>query len=178
MKIFVGCSSRDIGNERYNYVADKIGEWIASEGHELVFGGCGEGLMGRVYNKVKGRCKIHATQAKVYQDELDDIDECEKYVIDTINQRKDFYSQIADVLVYLPGGIGTMDEIVTGIETRRCGEHTKTLIIINESNFFEPLFQMLEKIFKEGLASESVKECYFVADNVEQAIEKLTEICR
>ena len=71
-----------------------------------------------------------------------------------------------------------MDEIVTGIETRRCGEHTKTLIIINESNFFEPLFQMLEKIFKEGLASESVKECYFVADNVEQAIEKLTEICR
>ena len=58
MKIFVGCSSRNIGNPDYDRVADTIGEWIAANGHEFVFGGCGEGLMGRIFNKVKGRSKV------------------------------------------------------------------------------------------------------------------------
>ncbi len=176
MKIFVGCSSRNIGNPDYDRVADTIGEWIAANGHEFVFGGCGEGLMGRIFNKVKGRSKVYATQAKVYQDELEGLAADEIHVIDTINQRKDYYAQLADVLVYIPGGIGTLDELISGIETRRCGEHTKPLIIVNENNFFGPLLEMLEKIYGENLASESVKKYYYVADSVESAVEKLTEI--
>ena len=70
-----------------------------------------------------------------------------------------------------------MDELISGIETRRAKEHTNPLIIVNENNFFGPLLEMLEKIYKENLASESVKELYYVADNVESAIKKLTEIC-
>ena len=175
-KIFVGCSSRDVGNEKYNYVADTIGAWIASQGYELVFGGCGEGLMGRVFNQVKGRSKVHATQARVYQDELDGIDNCEKHVIDTINQRKDFYAQLADALVFLPGGIGTLDEIISGIETRRSGEHKCPIVIINESGYFDPIIQMLNRAYDQGFASKSDKQYYYIADNVEQAIGKLTEI--
>lgn len=177
MKIFVGCSSRDVGNHDYNRVADTIGEWIAANGHDLVFGGCGEGLMGRIFRKVHGRGKVYATQAKVYKEELIGLDAEEIQVIDTINQRKDYYAQLADVLVYIPGGIGTIDELISGIETRRAKEHTNPLIIVNENNFFGPLLEMLEKIYKENLASESVKELYYVADNVESAIKKLTEIC-
>ena len=178
MKIFVGCSSRDVGNAEYNRVADTIGEWIAQNGHDLVFGGCGEGLMGRVYSKVKGHGKIYATQAKVYQEKLNGLDIDNVQIIDTINRRKDSYAELADVLVFIPGGIGTLDELISGIETRRSGEHKNYLVIVNEGNFFGNLLDMLEKIYAEGLASESVKELYYVADTVEDAIEKLTEICK
>ena len=94
MKIFVGCSSRDVGNHDYNRVADALGEWIAANGHDLVFGGCGEGLMGRIFRKVHGRGKVYATQAKVYKEELIGLDADEIHVIDTINQRKDYYAQL------------------------------------------------------------------------------------
>lgn len=178
MRVFVGCSARDIGNEQYNRVADVLGEWIATNGHDYVFGGCGNGLMGRIFKKVSGRGKVYATQAKAYQDQLEGLDADEVRVIDTVNQRKDNYAQLADVLVFIPGGIGTLDELISGIETRRCGDHNKPIVIVNESNFFGPFFEMLEKIYKENLASISAKELYYVADTVEDAIEKLTEISK
>ncbi len=181
MKIFVGCSSRNIGNPVYNLVADGIGEWIGANGHELVFGGSNEGLMGRVYRKVKSHdCVVHATQAAVYKEDLEalDIDSKYKHLIQTINQRKDFYAQLANVLVYLPGGIGTMDEIFTAIETRRSGEHTNPIIILNVEDFFGPLLEMLDKVYDEGLATrETTEPLYYVANTLEEAIEKMTEIC-
>ncbi|MBQ3408686.1 MAG: TIGR00730 family Rossman fold protein [Clostridia bacterium] len=177
MKIFVGCSSRDVGNADYNHVADRVGEWIATSGHDLVFGGCGKGLMGRIFSKVKGHGKIYATQAKVYQDEVIGLDADSIEVIDTINQRKNRYTELADVLVFIPGGIGTLDELISGIETRRSGEHENPIVIVNEGNFFGALLEQLEKIYDEELASESVKKYYYVAKTVDEAIEKLAEIC-
>lgn len=178
MKIFVGCSSRDIGNISYNRVADCIGEFIASNGHDLVFGGCGEGLMGRVFSKVKGHGKVYATQAKVYKDELIGLDADTIRVTETINQRKDCYTELADVLVYIPGGIGTIDELISGIETRRSKEHHNPIVIVNEDNFFGSLLEQLEKIYNENLASSTVKELYYVADTVEDAIDYLSKICK
>lgn len=180
-RIFVGCSSRNIGNTDYDRVADGIGEWIGANGHEFIFGGCGEGLMGRIYRKVSEHGGVvHATQAAVYQDELVglDIKDENKHVIDTINQRKDFYAQLADVLVYIPGGIGTLDELISGIETRRSGEHKNPIVIVNVNNFFGPVFEMLDKIYDEGLATrETTEKLYYVAGTLEDAIKKLAEIC-
>lgn len=178
MKIFVGCSSRNVGNADYEYVADSIGGWIAENGHDFVFGGCSEGLMGRVFRKVKGHGKVYATQAKVYSDELIGLDADIINVSDTINQRKDYYTGLADVLVYIPGGIGTLDELISGIESRRSGEHKNPIVIVNENNFFGNLLDMLERIYNENLASANVKELYYVADTIDDAIEYLTEICK
>ena len=177
MKIFVGCSSRDVGNEIYNGIADEIGEFIARNGHCLVFGGCSEGLMGRVYAKVNAsNGNVIARQAKVYKDELIGL-KADIEVFDTINQRKDGYTKIADVLVFIPGGIGTIDELISAIETRRSGEHKNPILIVNEDNFFGDLLNMLEKIYSEGLASEAVKGLYYVANSLNEAISALEVIC-
>lgn len=178
MKIFVGCSSRNVGNGDYTYAADCIGGWIAENGHDLVFGGCSEGLMGRVFRKVKGHGKVYATLPKIYSNDLIRLDADIINVSDTINQRKDYYTGLADVLVYIPGGIGTLDELISGIESRRSGEHKNPIVIVNENNFFGSLIDMLERIYNENLASANVKNLYYVADTIDDAIKYLTEICK
>lgn len=179
MNIFVGCSSRDIGNEIYNNVADKIGEFIGENNHCLVFGGCTKGLMGRVYSKVKeNKGRVIATQAKVYEDQVVGLDANQIDIVDTINGRKDRYTKYSNVLVFIPGGIGTIDELINAIETRRSGEHDSKIVIVNEDNFFGFFLNMLDKIYDEGLASSSTKELYYVVNNVEDAIKKLDEICK
>ena len=179
MNIFVGCSSRDVGNKLYNSVADKVGEYIAKNGHNFVFGGCGEGLMGRIYSIVKkGKGRVIATQAKIYKEQVMKLDVDKVDILDTINERKDKYLEYSDILVFIPGGIGTLDELINAIETRRSGEHTNHIIIVNEDNFFGDFLNMLDKIYSEGLASNSTKELYYIANNVEDAIKKLDEICK
>lgn len=177
MNIFVGCSSRDVGNTAYNRAADEIGSYIARKGHTLVFGGCKEGLMGRVYSKVYGHGKVICTQAKVYeeverakQSTEEEGKKSEVHISETINQRKDSFIQMSDVLVFLPGGIGTVDEFFASIESKRGGEHNNPMIIVNVDGYFDPMLAVLERTYSEGLASLETKKLYHIANSVEEAI--------
>ena len=183
MNIFVGCSSRDVGNTAYNYAADEIGSYIARKGHSLVFGGCKEGLMGRLYAKMYGNGKVICTQTKAYESgvmELQALEDEDKkleiYISDTINMRKDAYIQKSDVLVFLPGGIGTLDEIMASIESKRGGEHNHPIIIVNVNGFFNHWLDALEKIYNENLANVESKNLYHICDTVEEAILTLESI--
>ena len=69
LNIFVGCSSIDTDNEIYNQIAEKVGNFIVSRGHNFVFCGCDVGLIGRVYSMVAGspRSKIFVVSAGAYE---------------------------------------------------------------------------------------------------------------
>lgn len=168
MNIFVGCSSRDVGNSMYNHAADEIGDFINRRGHTLVFGGCEEGLMGRVYARVSPK-KVICTLTKVYEEEVRNIDATEINISDTINRRVDAFLNISDVLVFLPGGIGTLHELFACLETRR-SEHDKPIIIVNVDGFFDSVLVMLEKIYSEGLANPKTRQLYHVSDCISDAI--------
>ncbi len=178
MNIFVGCSARDTHYQPYNEVAQKLGEFIVEHKHNLVFGGCECGLMGQVYQVVVNSkdSKITAIQAKAYQEQLETLVFDEAFVLDTVNERKNTYIKHADVLVFLPGGIGTIDEILTAIETRRNHEHNLPIIIINVDNYFAPFLKMMDVIYQEGFADIKDKECYFVASSIEEAKEYLQNV--
>ena len=178
MNIFVGSSSRDTQNAVYNAVAEEIGDFIVENKHNYVFGGCEYGLMGKVYSVVSGAkdSKIYVVQAKAYADDINSLDFDEAVIADTVNERKNAYTKYSDVLLFLPGGIGTIDEILTAIETRRNHEHNLPIIIVNVCNFFDPLLKMLESIYAEGFADEKNKECYFVATSIQEAKDYLQAI--
>lgn len=75
MNIFVGCSSRDTDNKSYNMVAEQIASYIINGGHNLVFGGCEHGLMGKIYSLVSksNKSDIIVTSAKAYEGDLKNI---------------------------------------------------------------------------------------------------------
>jgi uncharacterized protein (TIGR00730 family) len=116
--------------------------------------------------------KIIISMARAYADELhilayetEDI-----FLLDTVNERKNSLIELADVIIFIPGGIGTIDEIFSAIETKRSHEHDKPIIIINVNNYFESLFDMLERIYSEGFADIKNKELYYVVNSFEEAI--------
>ncbi|MBP3707625.1 MAG: LOG family protein [Clostridia bacterium] len=161
----------------YNEIADKIGEFIASNGHALVFGGCSMGLMGRVYSKAKsGGAKVIATQAKVYADELEGVEAYDVKVLDTINDRKNCYKRCADVLVFIPGGIGTLDEFIDALETRRAGEHLCPMLIVNADGLYDGVLDTLDRMYKENLASYGTRELYHAVHTADEAIDFLNQI--
>lgn len=178
MNVFVGCSSRDTNNEYYNRIAEEIGDFIVNGKHNLVFGGCDNGLMGKVYSIVSksSDSKIIITIAKAYEDDLKNLSYSSAHMFDTVNERKNCFIDLADVMFFLPGGIGTIDEILTSIETRRNHEHDVPIIIINTNNYYGHLLDMLNQIYDEGFADSKNRELYFVANSIEEAVNHLSEL--
>lgn len=178
MNIFVGCSSRNTENEIYNRIAEEIGEFIVKEGHNFVFGGCDLGLMGKIYSIVSKspKSEIIVTIAKAYADDLKSLSYSKAYMFATVNERKNAFVDLADVMIFIPGGIGTIDELLTAIETRRNHEHFVPIIVINANGFFNQLLGMLEQIYDEGFADSKNRELYFIANTIEEAIEYLSKL--
>lgn len=178
MNIFVGCSSRNTNNEFYNRIAEEIGNFIVSGKHNFIFGGCEFGLMGKIYSIVSKsvNSEIIVTMAKAYKDELKNLSYSKAYMFDTVNERKNAFIALSDVMIFIPGGIGTVDELMTAIETRRNHEHNVPIIIINANNFFGHLLDMLDQIYDEGFADSKNRQSYFIIDTVDDAIEYLSEL--
>lgn len=180
MNIFVGCSSRNTENEIYNRIAEEIGNFIVKEGHNFVFGGCDLGLMGKIYAIVSNapKSEIIVTIAKAYAVDLKSLSYSKAYIFNTVNERKNAFINLADVMIFIPGGIGTIDELLTAIETLRNHEHNVPIIVINENGFFNQLLSMLERIYDEGFADSKNRQLYFVVDTVDEAIEYLSELSK
>ena len=181
MRIFVGCASRVTYNPEYNELAENIGDYIAKGNHTYVFGGCDNGLMGEVYSVVKKHgCKVIACGVDCYKDEIvklyKDNDNVDVTIASTVNERKDNVIQNADVIVFLPGGIGSLDEIFACIESRRAGEHDKPIFIVNVNGYYDALFKMLETMYSEGFASESNREVYMICNSFEELKNELNKI--
>ena len=178
MNVFVGCSSRDTNNEDYNRIAKEIGNFIVQGNHNFVFGGCDTGLMGKIYSIVSKstNSQIIITIARAYANDLNNLCFSKVYMFDTVNERKNCFINLADVLVFIPGGIGTIDEILTSIETKRNHEHNVPIIIININNYFGHLLDMLNQIYSEGFADSKNREIYFVSDSGEEAIKYLLNL--
>lgn len=174
MNIFVGCASRNTNNPYYNQIAEDLGDYIVSHKHNLVFGGCERGLMGKLYEKVKQtESKIFVTMAEAYKEDLENLTYNHATLLKTVNERKDSFIKESDVLIFLPGGIGTIDELITAIETRRNHEHNIPIIIVNVNGFFEPLLSMLEKIYAEEFADSKNRNMYVVCSSSKELIEEL-----
>lgn len=180
LNIFVGCSSINTSNEIYQQTAEKMGNFIVSGNHDFVFCGCGFGLIGRVYSVVSQspKSEVFVASAKSYENLLESGSCVREYKFKTVNQRKDALFSLSDVLVFLPGGIGTADELLASIEAKRAGEHNLPIVILNESGFFDRLLAFFKQICDEGFSDSKTSDLYFVARSFDEAAEYLLSISK
>ncbi len=76
----------------------------------------------------------------------------------------------ADAFIALPGGIGTLEEVLEIITLRHIGYHRKPVVVLNRDGYYDPLLQMLQKAMDEGFARPSLAEAYHVSHSVEDAL--------
>ena len=171
--IFVGCSSSDNAIAKYGEYAAELGRLIAGKGYNLVFGGSYNGLMGLVSRvAANGGSNVIAIISKAYANDTPEY--CSEVIsTETLSERKHKMIEKSASFIFLPGGIGSLDEIFTIIETKRAKEHNKSIIIVNINGYYDDLIKQINSIVSEGFAKESDLQLFYVTDNVESAVKYL-----
>lgn len=153
MKIGVFCSANDNISTEYFRLAEELGKWMGENGHTLVYGGVDSGLMrtiGHAVHNAGGTC-IGVVPRIIEQGGRQatclDVD----IPCDNLSDRKDIMLLHSDVLVALPGGIGTLDEVFTVAAAKTIGYHDKRVILYNMDGFWNSAVALLDDLQSRGM---------------------------
>ena len=170
MKIGVFCSANEHIDPDFFRSTEELGQWIGSEGHQLVFGGCNMGLMECVARATHeaGGTTIGMVPRVVEQggrvsDYVDVHVAC-----DNLSDRKDLMLAQSDVLIALPGGIGPLDEVFTVLANTGIGIRRQPLVFFNVDGCWNALLAALDDLFRQGLISGRPEDFYQVASNIDE----------
>jgi uncharacterized protein (TIGR00730 family) len=171
MNIAVYCASSDKIDANYKAMAFRLGEWIAENGHTLVYGGAAGGLMDAVSDGVLAQNgKIIGVIAKAIIKLKRTTDKPMQLIVaQTMSERKTIMKALADAFVVLPGSFGTLDEAMDVVASGTVGEHKKPCVFVNHKGFYNQFFEQIEHCrtehfipFEEGykpLLVNSLEEC-------------------
>ncbi|MEO1490997.1 MAG: TIGR00730 family Rossman fold protein [Pseudomonadota bacterium] len=161
------CGSRTGNNPAFVEAARTLGSELARRQFRLVYGAGDRGLMGEAARAmqaaggaVTGVIPQYLVDLEVGKTDIDD------YIVTTdMHERKMLMFQRSDAVVTLPGGPGTLDEIIEVLTWRQLGLHTKPIVAVNSEGYWDPLKALLEHVIAQGFADESLgKLINFVPD--------------
>ena len=176
MNICVFSSSSNAINEIYFNEAEQLGKLIAKGNHTLINGGANVGLMEAVTvsASLAGGKTIGIIPEKLIDRSLASANSHEVIVTPDMHNRKERMRDISDAFIALPGGFGTLEEILEVITLRQLEYHTKPIVFINTNHFFDNLFKQFEVSYNEMFAKDVYRQLYFVAQNAKEAMDYIT----
>ena len=144
-------SSRDI-DEAHLALATEVGTAIAGRGWDLVTGGGGVSMMGAVARAVRaaGRHTVGVIPAGLVRLEVADDDADELVVVADMRARKGEMDRRADAFLALPGGIGTLEELLEAWTSRALGLHDKPVVVLDPTGVFAPLHALVGELAASG----------------------------
>lgn len=150
--ICVYCGSADGLNPSYTAAAHRMGQEIARSGIRLVYGAGKTGLMGAVADGAlqAGGEVIGIVPTVLNTPQLIHAGLTRLEVVDTIHQRKARMSDLADALIALPGGYGTLEELFEQLTWAQIGLHHKPIGLLNVMGYFDPLITLVKHALSEG----------------------------
>ena len=168
MNICVYMSSSDAVEQGYVDLAMELGREIGQRGHTLVFGGNCTGLMGKVADAVKaaGGRVLGVVPQKLY-DLGRAYQDCDKLIVSRdLRDRKALMDEQADAFVALPGGLGTLEEIIEVLNLKFLRYHQKPVVFLNYRDFYEPLFLTFETFYRQQFTKRDVEKLYAALPDV------------
>lgn len=177
MKIFVGCSSSNDISNKYRDACNELLNILFERENDLVFGASDTGIMGDAYSiALRKKRNIIGICPELYKDDFKKL-RCSKEIITNIvSERTDSLINESDVLLFLPGGFGTIYEFFSALESKRSHEHNKEIIIYNCDNYFDKLILLLDKMYSEKFAKNYLKELYFISDDMDEIVKYINDI--
>ncbi|MDU2566409.1 MAG: TIGR00730 family Rossman fold protein [Anaerococcus sp.] len=168
MNITVFCGASIGNNETYKQKTIELGEWIANNNHTLVYG-CGKvGLMGLLADTVleNGGNVIGVMPTFLVEREISHSGLNELITVDNMSDRKAYMIEKGDAFIALPGGPGTLEEIIQVISWARVGQNDSPCILVNINGYYDHLKQMLEHMVKEEFLTSTDKEKTLFSENL------------
>ena len=168
------CGSSMGSDPRWAEAATALGCMLAAEGLRLVYGGGAVGLMGACAKaviagggRVLGVIPEFLRLAEVAYEAADLV------VVPSMHERKAVMFREADGFVVLPGGIGTLEEVIELLSWARLGLHAKPVIFLNGDGFWDPLIALIEHTMREGFTPPEFALTYGVVREVEAVLPTL-----
>lgn len=166
-----GASSNDI-NEKYIGETENLGFIMAQRGHDLVYGGGANGVMGAVARGVtKGGGKVIGVAPTFFNVDGVLYDKCTKLIpTKTMRERKQIMEETADAFIMAPGGIGTYEEFFEILTLKQLSRHNKAIAVYNVGGFYDKLMDFLEYGIKEGFMTPACHKLFKLFDNAEEML--------
>ena len=171
-RVAVYCGSADGNHPAIRSEAKALGEAIAAAGLGLVYGGANCGLMGTVADaalgggaEVIGVLPEVLTGREIAHTGLTSIE-----YVPTMHERKARMHELADAFIALPGGYGTLDELLEAVTWAQLGMHTKPCILLNTLGYWDGLLSFLDFAVTAGFLKQENRELLLVAGNSADAL--------
>ena len=172
MNICVFSSSSNAIPELYFEEARKLGLLIGNSGWDLIYGGANVGLMHCCAEAARenGSRTVGIIPELIHAHRLSNPNDHEQIVTPNMRERKYLMRKRSDAFIALPGGFGTLEEILEVITLKQLNYHNKAVVFINTNGYYNPLLSQFDLAYQETFAKESYRDMYFVASTPEEAM--------
>ena len=169
--VFIGCSSRDTIKNEYKELASNISDQFIKEDYNLASGGASTGMMGKTYQRFNSKQKeIFSYTVEKYQDDLTNLQDSTSFIYkNTFDRTKNLYKK-GNIIIFLPGGTGTLAELFACIEENRTTKNPKLLIIYNYNGYFDKVLELIYYCVTNKFNDESIYSFFKVISTHEELI--------
>ncbi len=178
--ICVYCGAGSGTDPAHMKAATELGELLAAQNIRLVYGGGTIGMMGAVSaavtangGKVTGIIPRFLMNMESSREELEALDEL--ILTEDMHERKRTMFDRADAFIALPGGIGTLEELVEQLTWAQLGRHRKPVLLANINHFWQPLIELIDHMQAESYIRKGFEVNFLNTDNVDQIVPMLRE---
>ncbi|WP_295222548.1 TIGR00730 family Rossman fold protein [uncultured Chryseobacterium sp.] len=173
--ITVFCGSSFGSDDIYKEQATLLGQTLARQDIQLVYGGADVGLMGAVADgalnsngKVIGVLPHFLQSKEIAHKQLTEL-----VLVETMHERKIKMNDLCDGVIVLPGGYGTLEEFFEMITWAQLGLHQKPIGILNIDGFYDDLIRMVQTMVDKGFLQQVNHDMLLISDRIEDLLEMM-----
>jgi len=170
--VCVYCGSGSGKNPRYAAAARTLGKAMAQADIRLIYGGGGNGLMGEVARAVMEHggavTGIIPESLVAVENPLADLNEL--IVTKDLHERKMLMFTRSDAFIALPGGIGTLEELVEQLTWVQLGHHSKPVVIVNVEDYWRPFLHLLDEMRAQAFIRDGLDPAYYLIERAEDVV--------
>jgi cytokinin riboside 5'-monophosphate phosphoribohydrolase len=173
MNICVYCSSSAAVAPEYFESAAHLGTLMARNNHTLVYGGASVGLMGEIARAVRaGSGRIISVMPEAIRNAGVTFEGADEIIYTAgLRERKAAMEERSDAFIALPGGFGTLEEILEIITLKQLKIHDKPVVLINTGGFYNQLLALFETIYDGRFAKDIYRDLYRTTAEAVEALD-------
>ena len=173
--VCVYCGSSKGDAPEFAELAEHLGRDFVRGDIGLVYGGGGVGMMGIFARTVMGEGGhvtgiipdfLHTTE--IAYNEVSEL-----LVVGSMHERKQAMFERSDAFLALPGGIGTLEEVIEMLTWAQLGRHNRPIIFVNINGFWDPLINLFDHMIDQGFVQSAIRGQYAVVDRVDDVLPRI-----
>ncbi|MEM8763749.1 MAG: TIGR00730 family Rossman fold protein [Bacteroidota bacterium] len=174
-RIAVFCGSSSGTETVFEQEARALGQKLAKEHIELVYGGANVGLMGAISNGTlsEGGKVIGVIPTFLKSKEIAHMGLTELHIVDSMHERKTKMNDLCDGVIALPGGFGTLEELFEMLTWGQLGLHEKPVGILNVNGFYDDLIQLMDTMVEKGFLKEVYRKIVLISESADDLLAQM-----